>query len=126
MDEDAGSDTQDHILIWYGGVNYLVGDFICDTETVHRKFHVNETAGSAPLSYLLVSPTNFNTFVYSRFFNFNDLRSFNNEPRVSLYATPLTRDYGTYRNLREVIKLTFSGAGVFQHNPPRITNVSCS
>ena len=33
---------------------------------------------------------NYNTFVYSRFFNFNILHSFNNKPRVSLYATPLT------------------------------------
>ena len=35
---------------------------------------------------------NYNTFVYSRFFNFNILHSFNNKPRVSLYATPLTRE----------------------------------
>ena len=34
---------------------------------------------------------NYNTFVYSRFFNFNILHSFNNKPRVSLYATPLTK-----------------------------------
>ena len=37
---------------------------------------------------------NYNTFVYSRFFNFNILHSFNNKPRVSLYATPLTQPVG--------------------------------
>ena len=36
---------------------------------------------------------NYNTFVYSRFFNFNILHSFNNKSRVSLYTTPLTLDH---------------------------------
>ena len=43
---------------------------------------------------------NYNTFVYSRFFNFNILHSFNNKPRVSLYATPLTPRAREARNGR--------------------------
>ena len=43
---------------------------------------------------------NYNTFVYSRFFNFNILHSFNNKPRVSLYATPLTaKQHAIDRNM---------------------------
>ena len=44
--------------------------------------------GSRLHDNIAISP--FYTFVYSRFFNFNILHSFNNKPRVSLYATPLT------------------------------------
>ena len=61
---------------------------------------------------------NYNTFVYSRFFNFNILHSFNNKPRVSLYATPLTPEITVL--IHQLACPEFKRRGLFKSTEHRV------